>query len=101
MTELKRIAMAKSSMAKASQMWQEAAEEEMSVTEAHMKRMVESKRIALSSNSMVKATQMWVDAAKEMDNKSNALSEAVGDQPPAISPRSAETISRSGPMKLI
>lgn len=97
MTELKRIALAKSSMAKASQMWQEAAEKEMSVTEAHMKRMLESKRIALSSNSMVKATQMWVDAAKEMeDNKGNA----GGEQPPAISPRSVDTISRSGPMKL-
>ena len=33
-------------MAKASQMWQEAAEEEMSVTEAYMKRMVESKRVS-------------------------------------------------------
>ena len=40
------IALAKSSMAKASQMWQEAAEEEMSVTEAYMKRMTDSKRVS-------------------------------------------------------
>ena len=45
------IALATSSMARASQMWQEAAEEEMSVTEAYMKRMAESKRVC--SNQIV------------------------------------------------
>ena len=92
-------------------MWQEAAEEEMSVTEAYMKRMVESKRvssrqivyiiamgrwgyicklsksrfqIALLSNSMEKATQMWVDAATDEEgSKGDAKCESLREPAPA------------------
>ena len=118
------IALAKSSMAKASQMWQEAAEEEMLVTEAYMKRMTDSKRVSefttprsllhylcnrrfqipLSSNSMEKATQMWEDAAKDEEGgKGDASNEGQRGAPMADvekAEESGQSLSYSGPLKL-
>merc|ERR1712214_237527 len=102
MMELKRIALAKSSMAKASQMWQEAAEEEMSVTGAYTKRMTDSKRIPLSTNSMEKATQMWEDAAKDEEGgKGDAPNEGQRGAPTAAVEKADElgqSLSYSGPL---
>ena len=62
-------------------------------------------QIALSSNSMVKATQMWVDAAKDEEgSKGDSTSLGPSESPPATEEKffgSAETLSCSGPMKLI